>query len=401
VIGRRVRSTLLGVLAAGCVAGAASTALAQAVEPSTSQNTDFEIAPRGYIQFDWRGFPDWPTTPGTGRLTYDTFEVRRARVGVDGSWGRLSYDLTVDPEDLDDTFVRDAYGAWRFVPAFQVQVGQFKVPGSREYLASARNLDFMERSALAQFAAPGRDVGAMVRGEIGRVEYQTGVFAGDGRGRGSRADLTSASRVVWNPPGDFEFGGSFSVGRTSAVDAEPANGIEGRTTLGYRFFERVYVDGMRVRLGGDVAWSPGRWRVAVEGLRVADARDGQGLELEDLPGVRTLGYSVSLVRQFGRRGAGQSRSRFREVDVGIRLDGLHLDDSGPETDRSSTRLRATDVRARGARSATVTAAWQPTRWSRVLASGGVDTFTDDRSAPESGRSGGYWSAGTRLQIELP
>ena len=34
-------------------------------------------------------------------------------------------------------------------------------------------------------------------------------------------------------------------------------------------------------------------------------------------------------------------------------------------------------------------------------SGGVDTFTDARSAPEAGRSGGYWSAGTRLQIELP
>lgn len=397
---RRIRSTIVGVLAAGCVAGASSTAVAQTTEPSGAQNTGFEIAPRGYVQFDWRGFPDWPVAPGSGRLTYDTLEVRRARVGVDGRWGRLSYEFTVDPQDLDDTFVRDAYGRWRFTPAFQVQVGQFKVPGSREYLASARTLDFMERSALAQFAAPGRDVGAMVRGDLGRVEYQTGVFAGDGRGRGSRADLTSASRVVWNPPGDLVFGGSFSVGRTNAVDADPANGIEGRTTLGYRFFERVYVDGMRVRMGGDVAWSPGPWRVAVEGLRVADARDGQGLDLEDLPSVQSVGYSVSVVRQLGRRG-GQARSRFREVDLGIRLDGLHFDDSGPATDRSSTRPRATDIRALGARSVTMTASWQPTRWSRVLASGGVDTFTDTRSAPEAGRSGGFWSAGTRLQIELP
>lgn len=398
---RGIRLAVRAVLAAACLAGAASISFAQANGGPTPQSTGFEIAPRGYVQFDWRGFPDWPVTPGSGRLTYDTLEVRRARLGVDGSWGRLSYELTVDPQDLDDTFVRDAYGRWRFTRAFQLQVGQFKVPGSREYLASARNMDFMERSALAQLAAPGRDVGAMVQGDMGRVAYQAGVFAGDGRGRGSRADLTSASRVVWNPPGDLEFGGSFSVGQTSAVDADPANGIEGRTTSGYRFFDRVYVDGLRVRMGGDVAWSPGPWRVAVEGVRVTDARDGQGLEFEDLPSVQSLGYSASLVRQFGRRGGGQTRPRLREVDLGIRLDGLHFDDSGPGTDRSSTRLRATDIRARGARSVAITASWQPARWSRVLASGGVDTFTDARSAPEAGRSGGYWSAGTRLQIELP
>jgi hypothetical protein len=257
----------------------------------------------------------------------------------------------------------------------------------------------MERSALAQFAAPGRDLGAMVRGGVGRIEYQTGVFAGDGRGRGSRADLTSASRVVWNPPGDLEFGGSFSVGRTNAVDADPANGIDGRTTTGYRFFERVYVDGVRVRLGGDVEWSPGPWRVTAEGLRVADSRDGQGLEFEDLPGVRALGYSVSVVRQFRRRGGG--RPLFRAVDLGLRLDSLELDDSGPDTGRSSTRLRASDIRARGVRSLAATASWQPGRWTRVLVNGGVDSFTDARSAPEAGRKGSYWSAGARLQIELP
>ncbi|HEY6508611.1 MAG TPA: porin [Vicinamibacterales bacterium] len=421
MIGRGLRSTLRGVLVAVWVTGLTTDALAQGTETSAPPNTGFQIAPRGYVQFDWRGFPDWPVTPGTGRLTYDTLEVRRARVGVDGSWGRLSYEFTVDPQDLDDTLVRDAYGRWRFTRAFQVQVGQFKLPGSREYLAAARNLDFMERSALAQFVAPGRDAGAMLHGEIGRVEYQTGVFVGDGRGRGvqeeapvegpilisdgrsrgSRSGLTSASRVVWNPPGDLEFGGSLSVGHTSAVDEDPANGIEGRTTSGYRFFERVYVEGMRVRLGGDLTWSPGPWRVAVEGIRVTDARNGQGLDFEDLPSVQSLGYSVSLVRQLGRRGGGQSRSRLREVDLGIRLDGLHFDDTGPDTGQSSTRPRATDIRARGATSVTMTASWQPTRWTRVIGSGGVDTFTDARSAPEPGRSGGYWSAGTRLQIELP
>ena len=173
------------------------TAVAQRTEITPSPNSRFEIAPRAYVQFDWRGFPEWPVTPGSGRLNFDTFEVRRARVGVDGRLGRVSYEFTVDPQDLDDTFVRDAYGRWRFSRAFELQAGQFKVPGGREYQESARTLDFMERPALAQMASAGRDLGAMALGDLGRIEYQLGVFAGDGRGRGSRAKLTAAGRVVW------------------------------------------------------------------------------------------------------------------------------------------------------------------------------------------------------------
>ena len=99
--------------------------------------------------------------------------------------------------------------------------------------------------------------------------------------------------------------------------------------------------------------------------------------------------------------AGPAAARLREVDLGVRFDGLGFDDTGPDTDRASTRLRATDIRARAARSATMTASWQPTRWSRILVNGGVDTFTDARSAPEAGKNGPYWTAGTRFQLELP
>jgi hypothetical protein len=389
------------VLVAAVSVAAAASALAQANETPPTQNTVFEIAPRGYVQFDWRGNPDWPGTPGSGRLAHDTWQVRRARVGVDGRLGRISYEVTFDPQDLDDTFVRDAYGRWRFSRVFELQLGQFKVPGSREYDASARTLDFMERSALAQLPAAGRDVGAMVLGDLGRMNYELGVFAGDGRGRGSRAKLTSAGRVAWDAFSDVEIGGSAALGRTDAVDELAANGIDGRTSSGYRFFDRVYVDGRRVRFGADVEWSPGPWRLTAEGLRVLDTRDEQGLDFEDLPGVETLGWSLSLVRQFGRRPQGQPRARLRELDLGIRLEGLGFDDTGPDTGRDSTRLRATDIRARAARSATVTASWQPIRWARVLVNAGVDTFGDDRSAPEAGKDGPYWTAGTRFQLELP
>ena len=398
---RGLASAVALVSATFAIGPSVRPAAAQAAETVPARNSVFEIAPRGYVQFDWRGYPGWPVTPGSGRLTFDTFEVRRARVGVDGHLGGLSYELTVDPQDLDDTFVRDAYGRWRFSRAFELQAGQFKVPGGREYQESARTLDFMERPALGQTASPGRDLGAMALGDLGRVEYRVGLFAGDGRGRGSRAKLTSAGRVTWQLMRDIEIGGSASLGRTESVDDLAANGLEGRTSSGYRFFDRVYVDGRRVRWSGDVEWSPGPWRLTAEGLRAVDSRDEQGLEFEDLPSVETLGWSVSLLRQFGRRAQGQARTRMREVDLGIRIEGLGFDDTGPDTGLDSTRLRATDIRARAARSATVTASWQPTRWSRILVNGGVDTFSDARSAPQAGKDGPYWTAGTRFQLELP
>ena len=76
----------------------ASTAQAQ-------PQPDFEIAPRGYVQFDWRQYPDWDAVPGTNRLNRETFEVRRVRFGVDGRVKRVSFELTVDPQDLDGVAV--------------------------------------------------------------------------------------------------------------------------------------------------------------------------------------------------------------------------------------------------------------------------------------------------------
>ena len=145
-------------------------------EESARQTRCSKWTPPGYVQFDWRGYPEWPIEPGGGRLEFDTFEVRRARIGVDGRWRRLSFEVAVDPQDLDDdTVLKDAYGQFRFSRALRLRVGQFKIPGGREYLTSARTLDFVERSALSTSADAGRDIGGMLTGEIGKqLEYQVG-----------------------------------------------------------------------------------------------------------------------------------------------------------------------------------------------------------------------------------
>jgi hypothetical protein len=190
------------------------------------------------------------------------------------------------------------------------------------------------------------------------------------------------------------------VGRTSAHDSEPANGLGGRTPSGYRFFERLYVQGRRQRVGVDAAFTPRSWTIAAEGLYVTDQRLGQGLDFEDLPSVVTEGWRVSVNRTFGRR-RGDARVRVREVDLGLRFDRLAFDDSAAATGRDSVRLRATDVRERSADTLTAGVSWRPTRWGRVLANASLERYGDSRSAPEAGKASPYITFATRFQIELP
>ena len=232
-----------------------------------------------------------------------------------------------------------------------------------------RKLSFLEvkrKGTNQQTTRPLQTNPAMLTGEIGRtLDYQAGLFAGDGRGRGSRAGRTSAGRVTWTIVRDLELAGTFSEGRTRAVDADPANGLAGRAPSGYRFFDRVYVKGQRIRVGADLEWSPRSWRFAAEAIRAKDERRGQGLDLEDLPGTIATGWSAAVVKQIGRR-RGQARSRLREWDLGLRYDELAFDDAGPATSSDSVRPRATDVRPRAARTLTGSLSWAPARWSRVM-----------------------------------
>ena len=376
--------------------GVSPRAQTQPTEPRTT-----EWAPRAYVQFDFRAYPDWDVATGTGRLEHETMEVRRLRVGMDGRWRRYAYEFTVDPLDDDGTLVKDAYVESRWNRTLRLRVGQFKLPGGAEHGRSARTIEFMERSTVAQSIAPGRDIGAMISGTLPRsLPYKLGVFAGDGNGRESRSELTIAGRLAWTGVSDLELGVSSSRGRTSAVDSDPANGLTGRSPSGYRFFERLYVNGARTRVGADAAWTPRRWRLRGEWLRARDQRREQGLDHEDLPAVVSDGWSAMVTREFGRR-AGRARSRLREFELGLRLEGVSFDDAGPDTGVDSTRLRATDVRRRAAASVTATIGWSPISWARVLTNFGVERFSEPRSAPNTGRRGPYWTLATRLQIELP
>jgi hypothetical protein len=359
-------------------------------EENQEEPRAFKVAPRAYIQLDWRGYPDWPVAPGTGRLEFNTFEVRRLHAGLDGTWRRMAFEVTIDPQDVDGTVVKDAYAEIR-AGTYRIRAGQFKPPGSREYGSAAQNLDLLERAGFVRSLTAQRDLGAMVHGNIGRrLDYDVGLFAGDDNGSNRRSGLTAAGRLEWEPSNHLVLAVFGSEGRLTAVETGPENGLDGRLPSGYRFFENVYVQGRRRRVGGDVEWSPGQWQFTLEALRVLDERREQGIDFYDLPSVVGVGASATARWRFASR-----------RDVVARYEYLGFDDVGPETGMESVRPRAADIRARAGQAVTLGGSWRVMPWVRVMANAGVEWFSDPLSAPEPGRRGGYLTLGTRLQIELP
>jgi hypothetical protein len=368
----------------------AAPAAGQSAEKPSSPPPVFEVVPEAYIQLDWRAYPQSPVPPGTGRLEFNTFEVRRLRAGVNGRLRAVHYEVTFDPQDIDGTLVKDAYAEFR-PGTYEIRLGQFKPPGSREYGTSARETDFLERAALGRVLSAQRDLGVALHGDIGRhFDYDIGIFAGDNNGSRQRSGLTGAGRLEWEPANDLVVALYGSEGRVNASESDPENGLEGRLSSGYRFVENVYVQGRRTRLGGDVEWSPGRWQFTVEALRVRDERLEQGVDFDDLPSVVGIGTSATTRWRFAPR-----------RDVEVRYEYLGFDDVGPDTEMASIRPRAADLRARAAQAVTFGGSWGLRRWVRLMGNAGVEWFSDVRTAPEPGRRGGYWTLATRLQVELP
>jgi hypothetical protein len=383
-------ATVLFVCATGAVASTASAQTIDAAARLKQPPPVFELTPEAYIQLDWRGYPESPVAPGSGRLEFNTFEIRRLRAGVNGRWRGVRFEMTLDPRDADGSLVKDAYAEIR-PGKFEIRFGQFKLPGSRDYSVAARSTDLMERSALGDSLAAHRDLGASLHGDLGKTfDYEVGLFAGDNNGTRRRSGVTAAGRLEWEPNRKLVAALYASDGKLTAVDSEPENGLEGRLSSGYRFYENVYVQGRRTRWGGDVEWSPGKWQLTAEALRERDERKEQGVDLDDLPSAVGIGANVTARWRFADR---------RELTA--RYEYLGFDDVGPATAMASVRPRAGDIRARSAQAITVGGSWRLQRWLRVMSEAGVEWYSDPRTAPEAGRDTGYWTLGLRLQVELP
>jgi phosphate-selective porin len=203
------------------------------------------------------------------------------------------------------------------------------------------DVDFNYRSLAASYLAPGRDVGVMVFGRVMNdvLRYQAAVFrhGGDNVRESERtdaqADRTYAGRLVvrpWNASDNLFRTLSAGVAFTSGVLPAGPNGVRGKTVPGDAFFQHLFVDGHRQRIGGEFQWRPGPVGLQGEYIRIRDQRFGQGIDNQDLPNAYSLGWyasatwlltgeqkkdSIEPARPFPRGGIGA-------IEVAARLERL-------------------------------------------------------------------------------
>ena len=379
----------------------------------TSPSGDFEFGLAGYIQEDLRSYRDWtPAEPMTS-------ELRRVRIGAEGKWKRLSFQVDVDPrtqrpEDTVDGahYLKNAYLEYRFAKAFRIRGGHFKLPFSPEFLTSAAKTDFVERTMLVDALGLGRDWGGVALGEIGRIRYEAGVFQGDGWRTHQRSRPTGAGRVVVTTLTGLDLGASYTEGRVEADDetleSAQAKGFHARGPGAFRFSARHFVDGRRRRLGGDGEFRRGPVGFKAEIGRGWEERKGQGATFDDLPRVTTTGWAVSgtwLVTGDRKRNTIRPRHPLPHglgaVEVGVRYESLQVDDDGPAAGFAGAGNRARNILPVGDRVLTGGVSWWPRQWMRFLGNVVVERFDDDLIVPEPGRRGNYTTLLGRLQLSLP
>ena len=375
----------------------------------------FELRLAGYVQGDLisrRNFTDGDDEEEG--LNGTETRLRRARIGLEGEWRRLSFEATVDPSD-EGEHLKDLFGEIKLARALRVRGGHFKVPVSAEHLTSASRTDFVERSMIATHLAPSRDWGVMVLGEpFRRFDYRIGFFQGDGAVDRARSDRTFAARIEYGVLKSLDLGASFSEGDVSAdpesdeVDLVP-RGLPGAGASQFRFYDPHFVQGRRRRLGADARWTGGPVSVSGEWLRATEDREGQGPVFEDLPAEIGEGWvgsatwlvagdrksrSVRPARPLSKGGPGA-------IQLGVRYERLRFDDEGDDAGFAGAGNRARNIRPAEASAWTGGLSWWPESSVRLLGNVVLERFEDALLAPEPGRRGNYVTILGRLQLQLP
>jgi phosphate-selective porin OprO/OprP len=127
------------------------------------------------------------TGPGQGK---GSFRIRRAKTTFEGWFWKpeLTFELQLnwaepEPGASTETPLEDGYIQWDASKkgAFQVRIGQFKVPLGRQEMSTSSGLQFVERSFLSFEFTRGRDIGLMVSGRVAddKLEYHAGMFNGN------------------------------------------------------------------------------------------------------------------------------------------------------------------------------------------------------------------------------
>jgi phosphate-selective porin OprO/OprP len=325
-----------------------------------SPDGQFTISPYGYVDNDYRAYK------GDGAPA-DTFILRRARFGFQGSYGsHFDFALLTDAASTTGSVVRDVYLNVRIRPELQFQAGQFKVPFAQETGTGATNLDFVERGFQAMLypsaASAFRSPGIALHGDImgGVLQYWVGAFNGKGY---AIANTTNQPEVVgrlrfypWRRTNsswlkDFAVGGSIDHARSRGLSGDQSFA----STLpdaAYTFFPQFAINGPIQRYNGEFTYLKSGFALRGEFDQLNMSRNNVGSEQAgglgfiSLPSIIAKAWDISAtylltgekqpengtprVRRplFGPDTPGGKGRGFGAWGVGVRYTGIQANEPG-------------------------------------------------------------------------
>lgn len=168
-----MKNSLKMLLAATSVCGMMTANAQQVIRPAGGDVDELRVRGRVQAQF---GYVDASNDEGSS--DYSTFEIRRARIGLRGTFNRV-YRAEVEANVVPGSSlsVSSAYLQWReHKPAF-VTVGYVKPLTSLEENTSSASILTVERSLINNtVAAPGETTGLLIEGDLGTLFYGIGIF---------------------------------------------------------------------------------------------------------------------------------------------------------------------------------------------------------------------------------
>jgi phosphate-selective porin len=346
----------------------------------------------------------------------DTFELTRRRFGLQGTAFEY-FEYEVERELRRENPWRDLFVNFSYFDDYQVQAGKFKIPFSQERLTGSTDLDYVYRAAVVDALSPAREIGATVHGRFNNraVGYDAGIFRHDGEnarfGLNPGAGATVAGRVAARPmrvtsvtgaSREMEIAAAVTVGDVP----DGRNSLRGHTTFGEPFFEPVYVNGRRIRLGFDADWRPGPFSVKAEFIRVTDQRKNQGIFDEDLPSLVSRGWYVSgswVVTGEPKLDGIEPRAPLFSggagaVEVATRLERLGFGssfDGEPEL----SNPRAANLLEVAVRAWTVGVNWYVNRWAKIQFNA-IRELTGPSDDPTGTERTTTWTRVVRFQFVL-
>lgn len=239
------------------------------VESADGQHS---IGVTGRLHFDYRDLPDdyGSFDDRDSSSLGDGFEIRRARLGVNGKMFKdITYEVVtnvVGSGDLVDT-------AWLnlgYIKPVQFRMGRFKQPFSLEQLTSSNNIDFMERSYADQLV-PAKKPGMMLHGEpIDGFTYAVSHFQQGSRQTSEGDGFQSAARLTLNvaqfvklPNSVLHFGVAGTDGHyqvrpaTSSQTSSAASTTTRATIVGFNSENRGLSNVYRAQIAGSTLATAG------------------------------------------------------------------------------------------------------------------------------------------------